>query len=340
LFVVTAAVSVAGIAVGLTCCTVVAAEEWGAWALVLPGRKPGALAEALGFRLDPVAPERRMGEPIEAVAADGVRLAGLWHPADPLAGAGEYAPPKAAGSGPAARGVVLVLHGFAEDPSALRDRMEGLNRHGWDVAALDIRAHGRSGGDRGSFGGREADDVRSWIDSLSADGRLSGPSLGAETPTVVAVWGRSMGAAIALRAAVNDRRVRAVVLEAPYLDLEATLAVVLRCNCVPLARPLARRILRRAERLAGVSLVKPRPVDLAPRLTAPALVLHGAEDTLIPLDDARRLARAFPRPAALIEVPGAGHNRVIEVGGHSVLERVAGFLDASALPDRREVGLP
>ena len=143
--------------------------DWAAWYLVLPGRKPGALGAALAFRADPLAPEKRLGEPIEAVAADGVVLAGLWHPADAWRGAGEYAPPGASGLGDGPRGTVLVLHGFAEDPAALRERMVALNRHGWNVAALDNRASGRSGGDLGSFGTREAGDVIAWLAALDRD---------------------------------------------------------------------------------------------------------------------------------------------------------------------------
>lgn len=302
------AVAVSGFVLGLSCCLAMAVVEWAAWVLVLPGRRPGSVEAQPAFAADPDAPEHRPGEPIEAVATDGVRLAGVWRPAGADRGGG--------------RGrVVLLIHGFAEDPSALLARMEALNRHGWDVAALDSRAHGRSGGDRGSFGGRESADVAAWLDALAASGRL----LPAGGP--VAVWGRSMGAAIAARAAADDLRIAALVLEAPYLDLEATLAAVIRRKRVPLPRLAARLVAGRARALAGVSLTSPRPIDLAPRIDAPTLVLHGADDALIPLADARRLARAFPRPATLIEVPGAGHNSVVDVGGAALLERIAGFLD-------------
>ena len=302
------AVAVSGFVLGLSCCLTLAVVEWAAWVLVLPGRRPGAVGAQLAFAADPEAPERRLGEPIEAVAADGVRLAGIWHPAR-------------GDRGPGRGRVVLLIHGFAEDPSALLARMEALNRHGWDVAALDARAHGRSGGDRGSFGGREAADVAAWLDALAGSGRV-GPGA-----VPVAVWGRSMGAAIAARAAADDPRVTALVLEAAYLDLGETLAAVMRRKRVPLPRLAARLVAARARALAGVSLTSPRPIDLAPRIAAPALVVHGTDDSLIPLADARRLARSFPRPATFVEVPGAGHNSVVEVGGAALLQRIATFLD-------------
>lgn len=284
-----ALVGVLGFLFGLAACGSLLVVDWGAWTLVLPRRK-----------LDEVEEDEGPGEPIEARAADGAVLAGIWHPA--VAGA---------------KGMVLVLHGFAE-PTSLRGRIEALNQQGWNVASLDSRGHGRSGGVHTTFGGREAGDVRAWIDALAA--RL-GPS------PRVAAWGRSMGAAVVMRAAAEDPRIAAVVLEAPYVDLEAAIATVLRRFHIPLPRMFASLIARRAERLAGVSLTRPRPIDVAPRIPARALVVHGAEDALVPLADARRLAEALPGPVALIDVPGAGHANVVSVGGDDLLQRIAAFLD-------------
>ena len=283
-------VAVLGFGLGLWLCLTLAVIEWGAWALVAPGRRLAALGP------DPV-----LGEPIAATADDGARLAGLWHPA----------------ARPTGR-TILLVHGFAEETSTLHGRVEGLSRHGWNVATLDQRGHGKSGGSRASFGGRESDDLRAWLDVLA---ERVGPSLKA------AAWGRSMGAAIATRAAADDPRIVALVLEAPYLDLEVTIGGWLRRLRLPATRFFARRIAQRAEALAGVSLTRPRPLDLAPRVTAPALIVHGQNDSLVPLADAQRLAEAFARPAALIEVPGAGHTNAIDVGGAPLLDRIVAFLN-------------
>ena len=288
-------VGVLGFAFGLVACGALVVIEWAAWTMVTPGRRLGATEV-----------EASLGETIETRAEDGTRLAGVWVPAR-----------AEDGESPDRKGLVLLLHGFAEPPSAVNGRVGALTRSGWDVAALDLRGYGRSEGDHSSFGGREAGDLRAWIDALA--GRI-GPGAG------VAVWGRSMGAAIALRAAAEDPRIAALVLEAPYLDLEETLAALLRRFRLPLSRPLARLALARAGRLAGVSLTLPRPLDLAARVATPTLIVHGSDDRLIPLADARRLAGAFPRPALLIDVDGAGHANAIDVGGDALLGRIAAFL--------------
>ena len=310
-------VGVGSFLLGALWCAGSTVVDWTAWFLVLPGRKPGALAEAIAFRLDPVAPERRLGEPIQAVAADGVALAGLWHPADAFPGEGEYA----AAESHAPRGTVLVLHGFAEDPSTLRVRLAALTRHGWDAAALDTRSYGRSGGGVGSFGTREAADVRAWVDALAASGKLG--------PGPLAFWGRSMGAGIALAAAADDPRVKVLVLEAPYVDLAEAVAVVVRRRRVPFPKAVTRLVLNRAKRLAGAPLSRPRPIDVAARTTVAVLVVHGASDGLIPPAAVRRFAAAFPNPVRRIEVPGARHNDLVELGGVGLLDEVARFLDGA-----------
>ena len=226
-------VGVLGFAFGLVACGALVVVEWAAWTMVTPGRRLGAAEVEAG-----------LGETIETRAEDGTRLAGVWVPAK--AEDGEDRDRK---------GTVLLLHGFAEPPSAMNGRVEALTRCGWDVAALDLRGYGRSEGDHSSFGGREAGDLRAWIDALA--GRI-GPGAG------VAVWGRSMGAAIALRAAAEDPRIAALVLEAPYLDLEETLAALLRRFRLPLPRPLARLALARAEVPGGrvarpAEAARPRP---------------------------------------------------------------------------------
>ena len=311
-------VGVLGFAFGLIACGALVVVEWAAWTMVTPGRRLGAAEVEAG-----------LGETIETRAEDGTRLAGVWVPAR-----------AEDGEDPDRKGTVLLLHGFAEPPSAMNGRVEALTRCGWDVAALDLRGYGRSEGDHSSFGGREAGDLRAWIDALA--GRI-GPGAG------VAVWGRSMGAAIALRAAAEDPRIAALVLEAPYLDLEETLAALLRRFRLPLPRPLARLALARAEALAGVSLTRPRPLDLAPRVATPTLIVHGSDDRLIPLADARRLAEAFPRPALLIDVAGAGHaerhrrrgrrtaraHRRVPGGGRAPVIRGPRIVTAAGMTSRR-----
>jgi competence protein ComEC len=303
------AVVVAGFVLGAILWAFLAVVEFGAWMLIVPPRVKRHHAENDDepTKKPPCPPF----EPIEVRTADGAKLSGRWYPAP----------------GPAVTGRdVLLLHGFADNASAWEaSRVAMLNRHGWNVAALDSRAYGNSEGTYASFGGREVGDVRAWLDAL-AD-RIVGPNPHARFEP--ALWGRSMGAAIALRTAAEDHRVAALVLESPMVDLDASVAALLRGRRIPFARHLARLITRRAGRLAGVDLNHPRPIDLAPRVACPTLIVHGTMDTLVPISEARRLADALATPPRWFDVPGAGHINVIAVGGDELIDHIAAFLEAA-----------
>jgi uncharacterized protein len=139
-----------------------------------------------------------------------------------------------------------------------------------------------------------------------------------------------MGAAIALRTAAEDHRVASLVLESPMVDLDASVAALLRSRRIPFARYLARLITRRAGRLAGVALNRPRPIELAPRVACATLFVHGTNDTLVPINEARRLADALAAPPRWFDVSGAGHINVIAVGGDELIDHIAAFLDEVA----------
>ena len=282
--------AVIGLCLGASAAVAWAVVDWGAWALIRPGRK-----------LMSTPSEPPPWEPIEVASPDGATLRGAWRPGS--------TPGRAA----------ILLHGMAESRAALIGRGEALAAAGWSVLLADSRSQGRSGGDFATFGTREADDVRLWLDALAT---RAGEGL---RPIL---WGRSMGAAIAVRAAAIDPRISALVLEAPYADLRMSLRAWLHRSRLP--RWLAGWTLWRARTLSGTSLDRPRPVDIAPRVDLPVLILCGERDPIAPPAEARRLAAAFPTAAEVVEVPDARHADVFDVGGEELAARVVGFLGRSA----------
>jgi competence protein ComEC len=292
----------AGLLVGVLIGIGLLAVEMGAWALVRPGDT------------DPAEAEPPPWEPITATAPDGTQLAGAWRPSATSTATGRTA---------------LLLHGWAEDRSALLGRAEALADRGWNVALIDHRGCGGSQGRWTTFGTAEAADVRVWLDRLAES---VGPGF------APIVWGRSMGAAIALRSAEADARIRAVVAEAPYDTLRASVALGLRRKKVP--GVLARLILRRAGRLIGATIDDPSPIELAPRISRPVLILHGADDHVTPIAQVERLAAAFPGPPERVEIAGAGHADVFEVGGPELADRIALFLQTAPVPDNLPASPP
>jgi pimeloyl-ACP methyl ester carboxylesterase len=105
------------------------------------------------------------------------------------------------------------------------------------------------------------------------------------------------------------------------------MAIVLRRRRLPCAKLLARLITGRASKLAGVPIHRPRPIDSAPKVACPTLIVHGTNDTLVSIGEARRLAQAFASEPHWIIVPDARHTDVIDKGGEPLLDRIAALLD-------------
>jgi alpha-beta hydrolase superfamily lysophospholipase len=93
-------------------------------------------------------------------------------------------------------------------------------------------------------------------------------------------------------------------------------------------------VVRRAGMLVGMRLDRPRTVDSAARVDCCTLILHGTDDTVVDIAEARRFAAAFPSPPHWFDVPGARHSDVIETGGDDLLARIPTVLAQAAIEGR------
>lgn len=152
----------------------------------------------------------------------------------------------------------------------------------------------------------------------------------------VVLVGWSMGGAIVLQLATRSwtaDRVRAVVLDSPVVDWRDVLEHAARQNRLPwaagrlgiamLARPEARALL-------GVSA----PIDIArldwvvraDELRLPVLLLHAADDDVVPIGPSRRLAAARPDLVVFRDFPGAQHTKEWNTDPERWEREVARFL--------------
>jgi len=225
----------------------------------------------------------RSSRPHETLWFDGsgVRLKGWWF---------KTAEPQ--------RGTVVYLHGVADNRGSASTVADHILPRGFDVVAYDSRAHGESEGDACTYGFYEKVDLSRVLDKVSARGPI-------------VLLGTSLGAAVALQAAVQDKRIEVVVAVATFSDLRTVAS-----ERAPFfaSKGNIEEAFRIAEDTAKFKVDEVSPVLAAGKIGIPVLVIHGEKDKETPPAHSIRVYDALRGPKKLIIVPHAGHNDAINGG--------------------------
>jgi hypothetical protein len=203
----------------------------------------------------------------------------------------------------ASRGTVIYLHGVADNRASSLGAAR-LTHRGFDLVAYDSRAHGDSGGTACTYGFHEKQDLRRVIDAVGGDPIL--------------VIGSSLGAAVALQAAAEEPRIRAVIAAESFSDLR-TVAVERAPRF--LTSGAMRKAFAIAEAQGRFQVDAVSPVLAAASITVPVLLLHGAVDRETPPAHSQRIYAALQGPKRLVLVPGAGHNQALSDSTWPQIER-------------------
>lgn len=175
---------------------------------------------------------------------------------------------------------VVYFHGNGGNLSVWTDVLAGIANHGYEVIAVDYRGFGLSTGaptEQGLY--RDVDATLAVV-----FGKLRRPEL----PLIY--WGRSIGTVMAAYAA-NRRAPDGVILEAGFPNARS----IFESSPVMMALTLfATYRFPTAEWMRGV--------------TAPALVLHGDQDSVIPYDLGQRLYESLSGPKHFVTIEGGDHN--------------------------------
>lgn len=213
--------------------------------------------------------------------------------ADGTALTGWYAEPQAG------QPSILYFHGNASNLSARADHFREILASGFGLLAATYRGFPGSGGSPSE-------------DALLSDALELFDWLAERTEAIV-LYGESLGTGVAIHVAA-ERPARALILEAPF-----TAAVdIARATYpwVPVAFLMHDQFVSR-DRIGGVD--------------EPVLIVHGTEDSIVPVEHGRRLFEAARQPKELRVLDGSGHHDLWEAG---LWQAALDFLEKNGVTDR------
>ncbi len=215
------------------------------------------------------------------------------------------------------QGTIFLLHGIASCKPTMIPITRRLASQGFNCVLYDSRANGESGGINCTFGYFEKRDLSAYIDSARVRFPDSEP---------YAVFGNSLGAAVAVQAMAEDKRIVCGVVESPFANLRDIIhdyfarMFVLRINAIP------DRALLYTERIAHFAVDSVQPVLSAKRITQPTMVIHGLEDKHIAAPYGKLVFdNLSSKEKVWLPIPNGDHYNLQKVGGEEYLQRIVRF---------------
>jgi fermentation-respiration switch protein FrsA (DUF1100 family) len=187
---------------------------------------------------------------------------------------------------------ILYSHGNGEDIGRIGWLMQAYQSRGISVLAYDYPGYGKSTGKASESGVFRA--VEAAYDFLRVHKNVAAEN--------IISLGRSIGSGPAIHIAAN-REVGGLIIESAFTSA---------------FRVMTTRRLLPWDRFNNLATIR--------KIQAPALLVHGTDDTIIPFWHAQRLQSALRVPHAHFWISGAGHNNMIEIAGENYWQVIQAFL--------------
>jgi len=245
---------------------------------------------------------------LSVTAYDGIKLAGYYRPAERRD----------------SKKLVILLHGYKDVASGMGVFAQVyLQKCDCHILIPHMRAHGMSYGAYTGYGLAESQDLISWIRYMQ---KILGKDLR------IICHGRSMGAATVLLAAGSGRlppEVKGVVADSSFTSLFALVRHMMRKRYHVAPRFFIREISRVAGRHIEYRPEKVSPIARADRISIPVLLIHGAEDSVIPPAHSEELYQRIRSPKRLLYVEGADHVETYDIAPSAYSTEIDRLLEVS-----------
>lgn len=211
---------------------------------------------------------------------------------------------------------IAVLHGWGSNAEMMLPLAPPLHQAGYALLFFDARNHGQSDSDRFSSMPRFAEDMEHVLNWLTQQAHVDASRL--------VVMGHSVGAGAALLVASHRHDLAAAVSISAFAHPENMMRRILAARHIPYF-PLGRLVLHFVEFTIGR-----RFTDIAPRHTirqvsCPVLLVHGSEDSIVPVADAREIYAQRTGNHVHLLILAGDHDASNEIERHA--GKLVAFLD-------------
>ncbi|WP_374285946.1 alpha/beta hydrolase [Lactococcus sp.] len=217
---------------------------------------------------------------------------------------------------------VIVVHGFRQDKSNMRQYGELFHQLGYNVLMPDNRGAGASGGKFISYGYYDKEDVIAWANLLTKE----------EPSSNITLFGLSMGAATVMMASDQSNlpsSVKNIIEDCGYSGVWEEITYQAQASYNIPAFPLVYGVSLENKIRQGWYFQDAKSTDALKKDNLPILLIHGSKDTYVPTKMVYENYDAVKSGTSkeLLVVKGAQHARSFETDPTLYRNTVSAFMD-------------
>lgn len=218
-----------------------------------------------------------------------------------------------------AKGTIILLHGIRSHKEHFVPIAKMLAEKGFHSVCLDLRAHGESTGKFCTFGVKEKNDIQAVIDYIVNHEQIN---------SNIGIWGQSLGAAVALQTMAIDDRIKYGIIESTFSEFRITAHDYARYHLGFNISFLTNYLIDRAGKISDFDPDDAVPKKYCESIKQKVLVVHGDQDQRINIEYGMENYENIPsKQKAFLNIHGASHLDVWEVGGERYLQKVMAFIE-------------
>jgi alpha-beta hydrolase superfamily lysophospholipase len=197
---------------------------------------------------------------------------------------------------------VILIHGYSVNKSFLENEAAMFKQWGYTVLLLDLRGHGRSGGNATTFGVKETDELQKACQFAEQKGSSK-----------IILYGVSLGAVVSMKAtAENKIHPSAIVADAPFGSMHQHFKARARILGFP-SEPFASLTTLWIGIEKGYNGFKNDSRSCAKKINCPILIEWGEKDPFVTREEAENIFKSLSsKKKKLIIYPDAGHGAFLE----------------------------
>lgn len=213
---------------------------------------------------------------------------------------------------------LVVIHGWNRNCARMLNYLEQLKGLRINILCIEARGHGEN--NKNSFitelgFARDIQSALDWL-VLKPEVHLEG----------IGVLGHSVGAAATIFATSIDKRIKYFIADASFAHPRDIIRNMLKSYHIPYY-PIGWLIVQYIQLRLGVTLDSIAPVNVVSKISVPGLLIHGNEDSVVPVEDSFRIIAHAGSEINLWIANGATHSTTSQ---HPEFRQVLReFLDSS-----------